>query len=148
MRIHPDLGGDQIDRILERIEDNEATAKALSTRPVTTGFLSDSPGILSQAQAVGALRQLAENGLLHAKLLGRDVLPALASTQTSATSEASDNFLLTLAQSKTGANETIGSLLRYALGDVVLAVIDDDKDAQARLKGRTEPTEVLQALVG
>lgn len=126
MRIHPSLGNEQIDRILERIEDNERDTKGLSELPVSTGFLSESPSTQSQAQAVAALRKLAENGLLHAKLLGREVLP---STQSE-------------------ARDTIGDLLQAATGDMMRAVIDDDKQAQARLKGRAEPSEVLQALVG
>ena len=102
MRIHPSLGHEQIDRILERIEDNERDTKELSAAPVSTGFLSDSPNAQSQAQAVAALRKLAENGLLHAKLLGRDVIPCV----------------------QIDTPDTIGDLLQMATGDVLRAVID------------------------
>lgn len=130
MRISPGLAPSQIDRILECIDDNETAVEAQSSRAVVTGFLSDSPSGLSQAQAVAAMRRLAENGLLHAKLLGRDVLPAAVLSPDMTTAE------------------TIGGLLQVALGDMQRAVVEGDKEAQARRKGRVEPTEVLQALVG
>jgi transcriptional regulator with XRE-family HTH domain len=148
MRIHPDLQHDQIDRILERMEDNEAEVKAGATRPITSGFLSDSPSTLSQAQAIAALRALAENGLLHAKLLGRDVLAPTAAKATSTANGGMQFFFAPATDSRTAAGQTIGELLQAALGDVVRAVMDDDKDAQARLKNRAEPTEVIQALIG
>lgn len=125
MRISPDLEGEQIDRILDCIEDNEAAVAHAAEAPAPLGFLSDAPSAAAQAQAVAALRRLAENGLLHARLLGREALPSAAE----------------------GA-KTIGDLLQRAFGDTILAVVDGDKDAQARRKGRAEPTEVLQALVG
>lgn len=143
MRIHPSLESDQIDRILDRIEDNESAVIAQSATPVTNGFMSDSPSVLSQAQAIGALRRLAENGLLHAKLLGRQVLP----NGKAATNDAEAKPFGMLFASTGSSVDTIGDLLTAALGDVARAV-DGDKDAQARLKGRAEPTEVLQALVG
>jgi hypothetical protein len=126
MRIHPSLGNEQIDRILERIEDNERDTKDMAAAPVSTGFLSESPNAQSQAQAISALRKLAENGLLHAKLLGRDVITG----------------------AQKASPDTIGDLIQMATGDALRAVIDDDKEAQARLKSREEPTEVLQALIG
>lgn len=149
MRIHPDLQHDQIDRILERMEDNEAEVKVRAEQPIKTGFLSDSPSLLSQAQAIAALRALAENGLLHAKLLGRDVLtPGATAKATSAANAGTPFFFVAGSDTSAAAGQTIGELLQVALGDVVRAVMDDDKDAQARLKNRSEPTEVIQALIG
>ena len=127
MRISPELAPSQIDRILECIDDNETTVSAESSRAVVTGFLSDSPSGLSQAQAVAAMRRLAENGLLHAKLLGRDVLP-ISADLAGATSAS-----------------TVGGLLQIALGDMHRSVVDGDKEAQARRKGRAEPTKSLPA---
>lgn len=148
MRIHPDLQHDQIDRILERMENNEAGVKIRAEQPITSGFLSDSPSTASQAQAIAALRALAENGLLHAKLLGRDVLTSIAPKASSAANGGSPFFFGVASDARTAAGQTIGELLQAALGDVVRAVLDDDKDAQARLKNRAEPTEVIQALIG
>lgn len=148
MRIHPDLQHDQIDRILERMEDNEAEVKVRAEQPIKNGFLSDSPSILSQAQAIAALRALAENGLLHAKLLGRDVFTPGATAKAPSATNGGTPFFFASPDSSTAAGQTIGELLQVALGDVVRAVMDDDKDAQARLKNRTEPTEVIQALIG
>ncbi len=130
MRISPDLENDQIDRILDTIEENEGVLSDLADRAVSRPFLSDLPGTLSQAQAVSALRRLAENGLLHAALLGREVVSP--GTETASASSAN----------------TIGDLMQAAFGDMLRAVVDGNKEAAARRKGREEPTEVLQALVG
>lgn len=130
MRISPSLSEDQIDRILECIDDNETATIGEADRPISTGWLTDTPSDLSQAQAVAALRRLAENGILHAKLLGRDLVPYAAGAPDAT------------------AADTIGDLLQVALGDMQRAVVDGDKEAQARRKARAEPTEVLQALVG
>ena len=43
---------------------------------------------------------------------------------------------------------TVGDLLALAMADLQRAVVDGDTEAQARRKGRAEPVEVLQALVG
>lgn len=130
MRISPALSNDQIDRILECIDENESAVQAWATQPVTHGFLSDGPSASTQAQAIALLRRLAENGLLHAKLLGRDVLT-----------------IGTEPASAVGA-KTIGELLDAAFGDMLRAEVDGDKGAIARRKVRTEPTEVLAALAG
>lgn len=131
MRIAPTLGDEQIDRILECIDTNETAFVATTSKPIVRPFWSDG-NVPQQAQliAIAALRQLAENGLLHAKLLGRDLL-AVGSHRAEAT-----------------AAKTIGELLDLALGDLHRAVVDGDKEAQARRKGREEPKEVLQVLVG
>lgn len=130
MRIAPALEDEQIDRILECIDANEGAVAAALGAAVQRGFLSEAPTVAAQVQAIVLLRRLAENGLLHAKLLGRDVLP-VGSTPASIASA-----------------KTIGNLLDAALGDMLRAVVDGDKEALARRKGREEPTEVLQVLVG
>ena len=73
------------------------------------------------------IRRLAENGLLYARLMGRD--------------------LIALPQNA-GQAETMGDLLGQAMADMQNAVVEGDKDAQARRKGRAKPVEVLQALLG
>ena len=133
MRITPDLESDQIDRVFDCIEGNEANILTYAGQAIETGFLSDMPTASSQAAAICMLRRLAENGLLYARLMGRELLPA--GETGGATKNAS------------GA-KTVGDLLTVAMADVQLAVIDGDKEAQARRKGRAEPSEVLQALVG
>jgi hypothetical protein len=129
MRISPSLNPDQVDRILECIEENEAAISAAAGQAITTGFLTDAPSGQSQAQAIAALRRLAEIGLLHARLLGRDLLPPPTSQDPSSA-------------------ETIGDLLHAALGDMQRAVVGGDKEALARRKARQEPSEVLEALIG
>lgn len=44
--------------------------------------------------------------------------------------------------------KTVGDLLCLAMTDLQRAVIDGDKEAQTRRKGRVVPSEVMQALVG
>ena len=101
-------------------------------QPVTTGFLSDMPSEATRATAVALLRRLAENGLLYARLMGRELLPADLADINAEISSA----------------KTVGDLLRLAMSDLQLAVIDGDKDALTRRKARVQPQEVLQALVG
>lgn len=98
---------------------------------LSTAFFSDMPTESSQALAIVLLRRLAENGLLYARLMGRDLLPAAEISGTS----------------KAGDSKTIGHLLTLAMADLQLAVIDGNKEAQARRKGRAEPTEAIPALV-
>lgn len=130
MRIAPALEDEQIDRILECIDANEGAVAAELGAAVQRGFLSEAPTTAAQVQAIVLLRRLAENGLLHAKLLGRDVLQ------------------VGTAPASIASAKTIGNLLDAALGDMLRAIVDGDKEALARRKGREEPTEVLQALVG
>lgn len=130
MRITPDLKGDQIDRILERIDENEAAVEAALDDQVSRGFLSEAPDAATQAKAITAIRRLAENGLLHARLLGRDPL-------------AMDER-----EPGDGKHRVIGDLLASAFGDFDSAVVHGDKKAQARLKERREPQEVLEAIAG
>ncbi|TAM39152.1 MAG: XRE family transcriptional regulator [Burkholderiaceae bacterium] len=132
MRITPTLENDQIDRVLDCIEENEAAILDGAGQPINTGFLTDTPSAASQATAVALLRRLAENGLLYAHLMGRELLPVV---------EGKDG-------GKASSAETIGELLSLAMSDLQLAVVHGDKDAHARRKGRAAPTEVLQALVG
>ncbi len=132
MRITPTLESDQVDRIFDCIEDNEAAMIDAADQAIERGFLSETPTSESQAQALAQLRRLAENGLLYARLMGRDLVPAAE----------------TGAPSKVSSAKTVGDLMRLAMADLQLAVIDGDKEATARRKGRAAPTEVLQALVG
>ncbi|MDO8769362.1 MAG: helix-turn-helix transcriptional regulator [Burkholderiaceae bacterium] len=132
MRITPTLESDQVDRVFDCIEDNEAAVLGDAGQPINTGFLSDSPSAASQATAVALLRRLAENGLLYARLMGRELLPVVKGDEAGKASSA----------------ETVGELLSLAMSDLQLAVIDGDKKAQERRKARVQPVEVLQALVG
>ena len=146
MRITPNLENDQIDRVFNCIEENEqALVDSLET-PISTGFLSDGPTIQSQAQAIALVRRLAENGLLYAHLMGRELVP-MPSSQDDGKQKTKSGSVLFSPQTPT-TWESIGQLLATAMGDLQLAVIHGEKEAQARRKGRAEPTEVLQALVG
>lgn len=147
MRISPALGNDQIDRIFSCIEDNETAILDGSEKPIVTGFLESSPSPQSQALAVSMLRRLAENGLLYARLMGRDLLPAVAPLKEI---EAPRRGLLFGGSptSVPGNWKTVGELMQATMADVQLAFVDGDKPAQARRKARTEPTEIIQALVG
>jgi hypothetical protein len=133
MRITPDLENDQVDRVFDCIEANELAIDDGLTQPVSMGFLSDSPTEGSQAAAMALVRRLAENGLLYARLMGRELLPPIGPAASAP---------------KVSAAATIGDLLRLAMSDLQLAVVSGDKAAQARRKARAEPTEVLEALVG
>lgn len=127
MRITPSLDSDQIDRIFDCIEANELALSAGLSAKVRNGFLSDAPSTETQAMAVAMIRRLAENGLLYARLMGRE--------------------LVTISQNA-GQAATMGDLLGKAMADMQEAVIEGDKEAQVRRKGRSEPVEVLQALLG
>jgi len=143
MRITPSLEGDQVDRVFDCIESNEEAIRAGMTLPIRNGFLSDSPSAATQAQAIALLRRLAENGLLYARLMGRELV-GMPSTE----DEAASGGVLMGGGSKTPQATTVGDLLALAMADLQRAVVDGDTEAQARRKGRAEPVEVLQALVG
>lgn len=132
MRITPTLSNDQIDHILEAVDDNITAIKADPVQEVKKTLFSDYPDSDSQAHAVALLRRLAENGLLHARLLGHDLMPA-----------PHENTALTGTNAK-----TVGELIDLAMADLHRAVIDGDNDAAARRKGRVKPNGVLQALIG
>lgn len=138
MRIEPSLDSDQIDRMFSCIEDNETALVEGYDKPITRGFLESGPSTSSQAQAISMLRRLAENGLFYARLMGRDLLPVVVPGEGKETKVAS----------KPAAWKTVGELMHAAMADVQLAFVEGDKPAQARRKARTEPTEVIQALVG
>jgi hypothetical protein len=147
MRISPALENDQIDQVFSCIEDNETAILNGSEKPIVTGFLESSPSAQSQAAAVSMLRRLAENGLLYARLMGRDLLPSTALLKEV---DAPRRGLL-FGGSITpvpGNWKTVGELMHAVMNDVQLAFVEGDKQAQVRRKARTEPTEVLQALVG
>lgn len=145
MRISPALESDQIDRVFNCIEDNENAIFDGSENPIVTGFLESSPSVQSQAQAVSMLRRLAENGLLYARLMGRDLLPVVAPLVQAEPRRVS---LFGSSGPAAGNWKTVGDLMQAAMTDVQLAFVEGDKPAQVRRKARTEPTEVIQALVG
>lgn len=132
MRITPTLSSDQIDRILETIDDNINAIKEEAGKKVDRPLFSSYPDDEGQAHAISLLRRLAENGLLQARLLGHDLMPAPHANEELTASNA----------------ETVGELLDLAMADLHRAVIDGDQDASARRKGRAKPNGVLQALVG
>ena len=127
MRITPNLSADQIDRIFDCIEDNEAALSTGLSAKVHYGFFSDVPSSENQVVAVALIRRLAENGLLYARLMGRELISLPANVEQAT---------------------TMGELLGQAMADLQGAVVDGDKEAQVRRKGRAEPVEVLQALIG
>lgn len=142
MRITPGLESTQVDRVFDCIEDNEEAIRAGMASPVRNGFLSESPSAVTQAQAIALLRRLAENGLLYARLMGRELV-SLPSAEGQAEQEG-----VLLGMSNKAKAATVGDLLALAMADLQRAVVDGDTEAQARRKGRAEPVEVLQALVG
>lgn len=149
MRISPVLGSDQIDRVFSCIEDNETALLEVSGKPIVTGFLESSPSAQSQALAVSMLRRLAENGLLYARLMGRDLLPVVVPEGPLKDADAPRRVgLFSVSTPVAGNWKTVGELMNAAMADVQLAFVDGDKPAQARRKARIEPKEVLQALVG
>lgn len=129
MRITPALQGEQIDLIFDRIEENEEVFRARLSQAVERGFLSEAPSAATQAKLIALVRLLAENGLLYAQLMGRELVSL------------PDD--ITTAKAK-----TLGDLLSLAMGDTQLATMSGDKEAMARRKVRAEPEEVLQALIG
>jgi hypothetical protein len=148
MRISPVLENDQIDRVFSCIEDNETAIFDGSEKPIVTGFLESTPSAQSQAMAVSMLRRLAENGLLYARLMGRDLLPAVAPLNDLGVEAPRRMGLFSVSTPTAGNWKTVGDLMHAAMNDVQLAFVDGNKPAQARRKARAEPTEVLQALVG
>ncbi len=142
MRITPSLESAQVDRVFDCIEDNEEAIRTGMALPIRNGFLSESPSGTTQAQAIALLRRLAENGLLYARLMGRE----LVSVPSPDAQAEGDGFLLMGAAKAKAA--TVGDLIALAMGDMQRAVVDGDTEAQARRKGRAEPVEVLQALIG
>lgn len=129
MRITPRLESEQVDRIFDSIEANEAAFNEAADQKISCAFLSDSPDSSTQAKAIAMLRLLAENGVLYGRLMGRELLPV-------------DQ------DAKKSKAKTVGDLLCLAMADLQLAVVKGDKEAQVRRKGRSEPSEVMQALVG
>ncbi len=142
MRIAPSLTSAQVDRVFDCIEDNEEAFQAGMALPIRNGFLSNGPSASTQAQAIALLRRLAENGLLYARLMGRDLVAVPADSGEVASRDFLEDWSL---KAKVA---TVGDLLALAMADLQRAVVDGDTEAQARRKGRAEPVEVLQALVG
>lgn len=128
MRITPELQPDQVDRIFDCIESNEEALEAARSTPAAQGLFGGFDGP-TQVRALAALRLLAENGLLYARLMGREPLPVVTGQD--------------------GAKaKTLGELLALSMRDLQAAVVAGDKAAQVRRKGREEPSEVLQVLLG
>jgi transcriptional regulator with XRE-family HTH domain len=133
IRIDPTLNNDQIDAIFDCIEDNESAVAALLDRKLSRGMLfSESLDAKGQALQVAAQRRLAENGLLFALLLGRAPVAVPEGDSIKLAKDA----------------KTHGELLQASMADVQRAVVHGDKDAHARRKDRSEPAEVMQALIG
>lgn len=130
MRINPELKQDDIDSILDCIENNELALHEDFETPANRGFLSDEPNEQTKAMAIACLRRLAENGLMHSKLLGRELL-----------GKPSEGL-------KVGSAKTVGELLQLAFNQTHLAVLDRDPLALKERKARKPPTEVLEALLG
>lgn len=126
MRITPTLSSDQIDRILETVDDNINAIKDEAGTKVDRPLFTSYPDDEGQAHAISLLRRLAENGLLQARLLGHDLMPAPHATED-----------LTVANAN-----TVGELLDLAMKDMHRAVIDGDAEAAARRKGRAKPIGV------
>lgn len=148
MRIAPTLENGQIDQVFDCIEDNESAILNGMGKPVSTAFLGEGLSNVSQAHAIALLRRLAENGLMYALLMGRDLLPVAAQDDAKKETTTARRGLFSTPSQVTGSWKTVGDLLSAAMTDAQLAVINGDKEAQARRKNRAEPTEVLQALVG
>jgi transcriptional regulator with XRE-family HTH domain len=129
MRINPELEQAQIDGILDCIEDNEQALQSDFESPVVRGFLSEEPNEQTKAMAIACLRRLAENGLMHAKLLGRELLPQPVEGAAVASAK------------------TVGELLQLAFQQTHLAVLNRDPAALKERKARKPPTEVLEALM-
>lgn len=134
MRITPTLQDEQIDQVFACIESNEEAIQAGASEVIERSFFNmDGPvPLAAQAQAVALLRRFAENGLLYARLMGRSLLPLSQGGEAPGVDTV----------------KTVGALLDLAMADLQRAVIEGDKDAQARRKARVEPNGVLQALVG
>lgn len=130
MRINPELEQAQIDGILGCIEDNELALHMEFETPVSRGFLSEEPNEQTKAMAIACLRRLAENGLMHSKLLGRELVAIAPEGLSVATAS------------------TVGELIQLAFSQTQLAVIQRDPAAQKERKARRPPTEVLEALLG
>lgn len=148
MRIAPNLENDQIDRVFDCIEENEAALFDGAAKQITTSIWAEGMSTQSQAQAIGLLRRLAENGVLYARLMGRDLLPVVDQDDNTPKVAQPRSRLFSPSATVTGSWETVGDLLQTAMNDMQLAMIEGNKDAMARRKGRAEPSEVLQALVG
>lgn len=142
------MANDQIDRAFDCIEENEAAIAEGLSKDITAAFFAEGPSAQSQAQAIAMLRRLAENGILYAHLMGRTLIPVGVQEDTKPAAQPQRRGLFTTPAQVTGAWKTIGDLLQAAMSDMQLATIDGDKGAMERRKGRAEPTEVLQALIG
>lgn len=132
MRITPTLESDQVDRVFSRIDENIEFLEAAGGKGVTWSGWDGAPNKEARSQTALAIRHLAEIGLLYAYLQGREILPMPVDPEPGQLKDAA----------------TVGDMLCLSMADLQMAVINDSKDAYARLKARAEPEDMLQALVG
>lgn len=118
-----------IGRALDLIEDNEERLAALLREPLRSGLFT-TVSEQSQANHAEAVRLLAENGMLFARLFGREL--------------SGDTTGEALAASK-GAPTTTGDLLRNLQADTHLAA-QGDRDAATRRRNRKAAGSIAQAL--
>jgi transcriptional regulator with XRE-family HTH domain len=118
----------EIGRVLDLIEENEEKAADLVRTPIKTGFfgLSDE----TQAKHAEAVRLLAENGTLFAKLFGREIAGKPTADSLKASKE---------------KPTTTGDLLHSLQSDAHLTA-GGDPDAKDRRKARKPAENVAQAL--
>jgi transcriptional regulator with XRE-family HTH domain len=120
---------DEMGRVLDLIEENEDRAAELLRKPIKSGFL-EALSDETKAQHAEAVRLLAENGALFAKLFGRDIggKPKDAMLKDSKAKPA-----------------TVGDLLHKLHADAHLTA-KGDMDAKDRRKARKPASSIGQAL--
>jgi|SRR5580765_178566 len=120
----------QMSEALDLIDANEQKVEALLSEPLAPGFLSDLTDA-SEARHVEALKLLAENGALFARLFGREIggtpKPALLAGKEKPRSQA--------------------DLLHRSHADAHLA-IEGSRDAKARHQARKPAKTIMGALFG
>lgn len=119
----------EMGRVLDLIEENEDRAAELLHKPIKSGFL-EALSDETKAQHAEAVRLLAENGTLFAKLFGRDI------------GGTPKDAMLKDAKAKPA---TVGDLLHKLHADAHLAA-KGDVDAKDRRKARKPANSIGQAL--
>jgi hypothetical protein len=130
IRIDPALSDDEIGNILDHIERNEEHVSSMLTKKVEPGLFGGFTDT-SEAHHGKALRLLAENGTLLAKLLGRQIVQAPSPE---------------LAGGKVKP-QTHADLLAHTQADMHRAV-KGDKDAKAKQKTEKAPQTLTEAIFG
>lgn len=128
IRIDPNLSDDEIGNIFDHIERNEEKVESVLRNKVETSFLGGLSD-LSEANHGKALRLLAENGTLFAKLLGRP----LVSAPTESLAKGNES------------PKNHGDLLAKTQADMHAAVLGD-KEAIARHKVARNPQSLSNAV--